>query len=612
MSEEIGRYLRQARESIGLSLDQLQEKTKIQKPFLIAIENGDFEKLPSPFYVRTYLRSYANQVKVEPHHILRHYRKEEQAVRYAAQQNTTVLPAVGQQTGQVSFGQTTIQKPASSNRIQVHTALTIAKSNSQVHMEPAVDRTAKTQKLSTIGQTQKLSSIDPSTTPVATPSTKTVPAFDPAKTQRMAALENSKVNRQSRTLREQSMTIAKNNMVRSGEATQTMPTVDSSPTASSVRLDPVNRMKTKQKATTQFEALENQGKDSATMSGSRKTDTTSRFETKRDPRFERTARFDSAKIDSNGVTDPKSDWSRKPSSLQPEGTNRRLESTGKSQALQGEGLENSRISSKFKEASRLESTKIEESSSRLNRFRTKAAQKAAEESSLSETKTRREKFASSRDEKDDSRYTQDVESLKTLSRSEMKSGRGSKTSKQKKVGSKKGLLIAGIAGVLVLGTTLIYALGGDDTEKNSANQGGTAKVTQTQESQTPETKSEPTPNETTPPAETSGVKAEIKKSGTSGTYDITQGNELNLVFKLKKGETSSGDIVIKNAAGETVRPAFSLSTKYQTEQFSYTFPPDGSLTIVITKYTNVEITANGDTPINSKNPVSKITFSMKQ
>ena len=81
MSVEIGSYLRQAREAIGMSLEELQEKTKIQKSFLIAIENGEFDKLPSPFYVRTYLRSYANCVKIEPHHILRQYRKMEQAER---------------------------------------------------------------------------------------------------------------------------------------------------------------------------------------------------------------------------------------------------------------------------------------------------------------------------------------------------------------------------------------------------------------------------------------------------------------------------------------------------------------------------------------------------
>lgn len=158
MSVEIGSYLRQAREAIGLSLDQLQEKTKIQKSFLIAIENGEFDKLPSPFYVRTYLRSYANCVKIEPHHILRQYRKIEQAERF----NTTVhkaitendlaftqanpiagqltgrMPAINQATGvHKPVGQETSafrmpitnQKPVQS-RINTQTALTAPRSES--------------------------------------------------------------------------------------------------------------------------------------------------------------------------------------------------------------------------------------------------------------------------------------------------------------------------------------------------------------------------------------------------------------------------------------------------------------------------------------------------
>jgi cytoskeletal protein RodZ len=121
VSVEIGSYLRQAREAIGLSLDQLQEKTKIQKSFLIAIENGEFDKLPSPFYVRTYLRSYANCVKIEPHHILRQYRKMEQAERF----NTTVLKAITEndlaQTQTHSFaGQLTGKLPTINQATGVH------------------------------------------------------------------------------------------------------------------------------------------------------------------------------------------------------------------------------------------------------------------------------------------------------------------------------------------------------------------------------------------------------------------------------------------------------------------------------------------------------------
>lgn len=81
MSEEIGAFLRQTRRQVGLTLEEVQERTKIQISFLEAIENGEFHKLPSPFYVRTYLRSYANCLKIEPQHILRQYRKLDQEER---------------------------------------------------------------------------------------------------------------------------------------------------------------------------------------------------------------------------------------------------------------------------------------------------------------------------------------------------------------------------------------------------------------------------------------------------------------------------------------------------------------------------------------------------
>lgn len=145
MSVEIGSYLRQAREAIGMSLEEIQEKTRIQKSFLIAIENGDFHKLPSPFYVRTYLRSYANCVKIEPHHILRQYRKMEQAERLTgvhkavnekdlsqtqqlSLQKTGKLPALSGGTGpQKSVSQATGRMPAVGKtvpRTNTQTALT--------------------------------------------------------------------------------------------------------------------------------------------------------------------------------------------------------------------------------------------------------------------------------------------------------------------------------------------------------------------------------------------------------------------------------------------------------------------------------------------------------
>ena len=60
----IGDNLRQARLNKNISLDELQQKTKIQKRYLEAIEKGAFDLLPGDYYVRTFIRQYAEVVGV--------------------------------------------------------------------------------------------------------------------------------------------------------------------------------------------------------------------------------------------------------------------------------------------------------------------------------------------------------------------------------------------------------------------------------------------------------------------------------------------------------------------------------------------------------------------
>ena len=58
----IGDRLRQQRESLGLSLDAVCARTKIQRRLLVAIETAQVAILPEPVYVRGFIRQYGNAV----------------------------------------------------------------------------------------------------------------------------------------------------------------------------------------------------------------------------------------------------------------------------------------------------------------------------------------------------------------------------------------------------------------------------------------------------------------------------------------------------------------------------------------------------------------------
>ena len=69
----IGEVLRLARINQGLSLEQLQRKTDIQLDMLEALESDDFDKLPSSFYARSFLRKYAWAVELDENIVLDAY-----------------------------------------------------------------------------------------------------------------------------------------------------------------------------------------------------------------------------------------------------------------------------------------------------------------------------------------------------------------------------------------------------------------------------------------------------------------------------------------------------------------------------------------------------------
>ena len=67
---DIGTRLKEAREQKNLTLEQLQETTKIQKRYLAAIEDNKFSVLPGKFYAKAFIKEYANAVGIDSKELL--------------------------------------------------------------------------------------------------------------------------------------------------------------------------------------------------------------------------------------------------------------------------------------------------------------------------------------------------------------------------------------------------------------------------------------------------------------------------------------------------------------------------------------------------------------
>jgi len=73
---ELGNRLKEARLAKNMSLDDLQTVTKIQKRYLIGIEEGNYSMMPGKFYVRAFIKQYAEAVGIEPEEIFEQYKSE--------------------------------------------------------------------------------------------------------------------------------------------------------------------------------------------------------------------------------------------------------------------------------------------------------------------------------------------------------------------------------------------------------------------------------------------------------------------------------------------------------------------------------------------------------
>lgn len=90
----IGDYLRQARERQGYTLEQMNSLTNIHTEYLNALENDRFDQLPSPFYAKAFLRTYAKCLGLDVRPLLDYFERTVQKKPSASEPMATQQPSI--------------------------------------------------------------------------------------------------------------------------------------------------------------------------------------------------------------------------------------------------------------------------------------------------------------------------------------------------------------------------------------------------------------------------------------------------------------------------------------------------------------------------------------
>ena len=70
-----GSDLRNLRESVGIGIEEIYEVTRITASTLKAIEQDEYDKLPTDIYLKNFLKSYAEMLQVDSENIIAGYMK---------------------------------------------------------------------------------------------------------------------------------------------------------------------------------------------------------------------------------------------------------------------------------------------------------------------------------------------------------------------------------------------------------------------------------------------------------------------------------------------------------------------------------------------------------
>src|SRR4051794_18808552 len=90
---EIGETLRETRMRRRIDMTEVEAATKIRAKYLRALENEEWDLLPGPTFVKTFLRTYAEYLDLDPRLLVEEYRQRYE--RPATQDLTPFGPGMG-------------------------------------------------------------------------------------------------------------------------------------------------------------------------------------------------------------------------------------------------------------------------------------------------------------------------------------------------------------------------------------------------------------------------------------------------------------------------------------------------------------------------------------
>lgn len=89
---EIGNTLREARRARGLTLEEVEEETKIRKKYIMAMEMEQFEILPGPIYAKAFLKNYAKFLNINLNEIMDAFKQKQGVVETVHEEHNKPVP----------------------------------------------------------------------------------------------------------------------------------------------------------------------------------------------------------------------------------------------------------------------------------------------------------------------------------------------------------------------------------------------------------------------------------------------------------------------------------------------------------------------------------------